>query len=113
MGKHKTIAWVLTLLLAGACVAEAHPQARLHEADMEGVFARIEGEGFHETVARISRAIDNDLPKSFEERFGAIPGGRVGNHRLVGHGWTLDGKIPKEVLKELERACPGRRGEIL
>ena len=102
-------------LLAGlvfwafACAAAAHPAAWMHEADMEGVFARIEGERFHEVVDNISRAIDNDLPKSFQGQFGPIPG----NHRIIGHGWALDGQIPKDVLGELERAYPGRRSEIL
>lgn len=96
-----------------ASLAGAHPVARMHEEDMEGVFTRIKGGQFHKTVDKISRSIDNDLPKSFEERFGKIPGGRVGNHRIIGHGWTLDGEIPKDVLKELESSCPGRKGEIL
>ncbi len=96
-----------------ASLAGAHPVAWMHEEDMEGVFTRIKGGQFHKTVDKISRSIDNDLPKSFEERFGKIPGGRVGNHRIIGHGWTLDGEIPKDVLKELESSCPGRKGEIL
>lgn len=108
------IRWMLGgVLLLCASLSMAHPAAWMHEEDMVGVFARMKGGQFHETVDKISRAIDNDLPKSFEERFGKIPGGRVGNHRIIGHGWTLDGEIPKDVLKELEKACPGRKGEML
>lgn len=103
-----------TLSYAGlACLfatsALAHPMARMHEADMEGVFARIEGGAFQKTVADISSGIDNELPDLFREKIGPIPG----NHRLVGHGWTLDGAIPKEAMRELERAHPGRKGEFV
>lgn len=82
--------------------------APVHEAEMADVFARIEGTEFREAANRISSAIDNDLLESFRKNIGKVPG----NHRIIGHGWTLDGHIPKDVLKELEKANPGRAGDI-
>ncbi len=76
---------------------------------MGEVFVRIEGDAFHEAANQISSAMDNDLLESFRLTIGKVPG----NHRLIGHGWTLDGDIPKNVLQELERANPGRKTDIL
>lgn len=99
----------ITLLSVAAFAAFGHPMARMHEADMEGVFARIDGGAFRETVDDISSGIDNELPALFHEKIGPIPG----NHRIIGHGWTLDGAIPKDVLEELERVHPGRKADII
>lgn len=90
-----------------AAAAHGFP-APVHEADMADVFARVEGTEFREAANRISSAIDNDLLESFRKNIGKVPG----NHRIVGHGWTLDGRIPKDVLAELEKANPGRAGDI-
>lgn len=99
------VAWVSI----SASDALAHPMARMHEADMEGVFSRIAGESFRNAVNDLSRAMDNELAESFRREFGPIPG----NHRLIGHGWTLDGAIPKNVLRELDKAIPGRKSDIV
>lgn len=95
-------------VLAGAVLASAFP-GRIHEVQLEEVFVRVEGDAFHEAAGRISRSIDNELLETFRQTIGKVPG----NHRIIGHGWTLDGEIPKSVLADLERANPGRKADIL
>ncbi len=102
----KRLLFVVAMSLA--CGALAFP-GPTHEEQLGEVFVRIEGDAFHEAAGNISRAIDNDLLKSFRQAIGKVPG----NHRIIGHGWTLDGAIPKDVLKELEQANPGRKADIL
>ncbi len=102
----KRLLFVVAMSLA--CGALAFP-GPTHEEQLGEVFVRIEGDAFHEAAGNISRAIDNDLLKSFRQAIGKVPG----NHRIIGHGWTLDGAIPKDVLKELEQANPGRKTDIL
>ena len=101
---------VLAIVLALAMAAEALAfSGRTHESQLEGVFARIDGSAFHEAANQISSAMDNELLESFRQTIGKVPG----NHRLIGHGWTLDGEIPRDVLKTLEEANPGRKADIL
>lgn len=102
----KRLLFVVAMSLA--CGALAFP-GPTHEEQLGEVFVRIEGDAFHEAAGNISRAIDNDLLKSFRQAIGKVPG----NHRIIGHGWTLDGASPKDVLKELEQANPGRKADIL
>lgn len=109
MGRRTAIiAQACALSLAMAVGTWAFP-GPTHEEQLGEVFVRIEGDAFHEAANQISSAMDNDLWESFRLTIGKVPG----NHRLIGHGWTLDGDIPKNVLQELERANPGRKTDIL
>lgn len=99
------------MALAMAEGASAFP-GRVHEKQLEEVFARVESEDFHRAAGEISSAMDNGLPESFRRAIGKVPG-NLGEHRIIGHGWTLDGEIPKSVLAELERAHPGRKADIV
>jgi len=109
MGRTITMV-VLAIAMALAMVAGALAfPGPTHAEQLEGVFARIDGAAFHEAANQISSAMDNELLESFRQTIGKVPG----NHRLIGHGWTLDGKIPRDVLKTLEQANPGCKTDIL
>ena len=99
---------VFYLAIAPA-MAPAHPSAVDHMADYEMVFRDMEGDAFWDICRTISSDIDNSLPESFRKRFGPIPG----NHRILGHSWALGDKMPKDVLRVLDNAYPGRKAEIL
>jgi len=55
----------------------------------------------------VSAGIDDDLKKAFEESIGKIPG----NHRILGHGWTLNAAIPQKTLDRLLQANPDKTKE--
>lgn len=80
-----------------------------HYREFSIVFNGYGDDGFKELCKRISTGVDTELPDAFRKAIGKVPG----NHRVLGHGWTLDGAIPKETLKFLESTFPGKRGEII
>ena len=80
-----------------------------HYREFSIVFNGYGDEGFRELCKCISKGVDTELPDAFRKAVGSIPG----NHRVLGHGWTLDGAIPDETLKYLERTFPGKRGKII
>ena len=80
-----------------------------HYREFSIVFNGYGDEGFKELCESISKGVDTDLPEAFRKAIGSVPG----NHRVLGHGWTLDAPIPKETLKFLETTFPGKRGEII
>lgn len=80
-----------------------------HYREFSIVFNGYGDEGFKELCECISKGVDTELPDAFRKAVGSVPG----NHRVLGHGWTLDGAIPEETLKYLEATFPGKRGEII
>ena len=100
------------LFAAIAPVAVAHPSAAEHARDLRAVFAGLEEDPFREVFETVSADIDNALARSFETEIGPIPGG-PGNHRILGHSWALGDRIPKDKLRLLESAHPGRRADIV
>ena len=100
------------LLAAIAPAAVAHPSAAEHDRDLRAVFAGLEEGPFREVFETVSADVDNALARSFEAEIGPIPGG-PGNHRILGHSWALGDRIPKDKLRLLESAHPGRRADIV
>ena len=80
-----------------------------HYREFSIIFNGYGDEGFKELCETISKGVDTDLPEAFRKAVGKVPG----NHRVLGHGWTLDAAIPKDTLKFLETTFPGKRGEII
>ena len=80
-----------------------------HEGQLREVFSGVQGRAFHDAVREISWSMDNGLLLSFKTTIGRVPG----NHRIIGHGWPLDGSIPQAVLDRLEEANPGRKKEMM
>ena len=101
---------VLALVLLIASSAPAFSRAT-HEWQMWEVFSEVEGQAFHDAVSEISWAMDNTLLIGFKREIGRVPG-NLGDHRVIGHGWTLGGAIPRNVMDALEQANPGKEKEI-
>jgi len=88
----------------------AHASAALHFKDAEAVFAGYgDDKNFKSLFRVVSGGVDNDLPKAFTNAIGPIPG----NHRILGHGWTLNAAIPKTTMDKLEERYPGKKKEII
>lgn len=75
--------------------------------------------GMDETAANAAKsgekALLEGLPCMFEKRFGM---GVPLNHRLLGHGWTLNASIPRDTLnlidsKFIENGLPWRKADVL
>ena len=82
----------------------------MHYRDISCIFNGYGNDtAFRELSKEISSGIDSELPKLFKERFGKVPG----NHRILGHGWTLNSSIPERILSELENTYPGQRAEFI
>lgn len=123
MQKIPSIILALLLFLAGTC--DAHSGAS-HMRDM-GIVLNGYGldEGFQELCKGITQGMDvtlantktivsppliEGLPAMFERRLGSpVPV----NHRILGHGWTLNESIPRDTLEFLESKFPGKRAEIV
>lgn len=86
----------------------AHPSANDHFKDISSVF---DGYGndknFKELEDVVSAGIDDHLKKAFINSIGKIPG----NHRILGHGWTLNASIPQKTLDRLLQANPSKSKE--
>jgi len=80
---------VLALVLLVASTAPAFSRAT-HEWQICEVFSEVEGQAFHDAARAISWAMDNTLLLSFKREIGRVPG-NLGDHRVIGHGWTLSG----------------------
>ena len=80
-----------------------------HEGQLREVFSGVQGRAFYDAVREISWSMDNGLLLSFKAAIGRVPG----NHRIIGHGWPLDGSIPQAVLDRLEEVNPGRKKEMM
>lgn len=101
---------VFLIYLAGICTIYAHSSFDMHYRDISCIFNGYGNDtAFKELSKEISSGIDSELPKLFKERFGKVPG----NHRILGHGWTLNSSIPERILSELENTYPGQRAEFI
>ena len=80
-----------------------------HYREFSMVFNGYGDDGFRSLCECISTGVDKDLPDAFRKVVGPVPG----NHRVLGHGWTLDAAIPEETLKYLEATFPGKRQDII
>lgn len=90
--------------------ALAHSSAKLHNADIAAVFNGYgDCDNFKALVATVSGGIDNELPKMFRETIGPVPG----NHRILGHGWTLNSAIPQRIWDKLLKKYPDKKDEII
>lgn len=116
----------LVFLLAFVSVAcFAHEGFSRHYDDFTAVFNGYGDDVFRELSQRISSGIDaytydlipasgkkvtqRGLPGLFKDHFGKVPG----NHRVLGHAWSLNDDIPKEALNYLCETYPGREKEII
>jgi hypothetical protein len=98
----------ISLLTSG--LALAHSSAKLHLADEASVFNGYgDCDNFKALVAAVSGGVDNELPKLFRESIGPVPG----NHRILGHGWTLNAAIPQKTMDKLQSKYPGKKDEII
>ena len=100
---------LLFLLTSVPIVCFAHGSAKLHYDDFTGIFNGYGDDAFKELSYTISSGIDHDLPEAFRQQLGKIPG----NHRILGHGWTLNDSIPQETLNLLAKNYPGKEKEII
>lgn len=101
---------LLTILVAtGTLYCWAHPSVRMHYEDFQNIFNGYGDEAFKELSYKISSGIDNELPILFRQQIGKVPG----NHRILGHGWTLNDSIPRRILASLSKAYPGKEKEII
>jgi hypothetical protein len=83
----------LLFFLLSTGLALAHSSAKLHFDDEATVFNGYgDCDNFKALVAAVSGGVDNELPKMFREQIGPVPG----NHRILGHGWTLNASIPQK-----------------
>lgn len=80
-----------------------------HWEDFRNIFNGYGDDAFFELSKKISSGIDHELPTLFRQQIGKIPG----NHRILGHGWTLNDTIPKETLELLSKNNPGTEKEII
>lgn len=105
------ISFFVSIILLTLCVSGlyAHESAALHYNDFKCVFEGYGDDAFRELSDIINSGIDNTLPSMFREGIGSIPG----NHRVLGHGWTLNDSIPRETLNLLAERYPGREKEII
>ena len=88
----------------------AHSSAKLHFENEATVFAGYgDDNNFKKLVSLVSGGIDNELPKLFREQIGPVPG----NHRILGHGWTLKATIPKKTWDKLLTKYPDKKDEII
>jgi hypothetical protein len=102
---------ILALLFSAVALDRvlAHASAALHFKDCEAVFSGYGVDKNFKALFRVvSGGVDNDLPKAFTNAIGPIPG----NHRILGHGWTLNAAIPKATMEKLEERYPGKKKEI-
>ena len=92
-----------------AMAAFGHASARMHEADINAVFAGCDTPEFKALVKKISSGMDSELPRRFRKEIGSVPG----NHRLLGHCWTFGDAIPKRVMEVIEKKHPGRKNDFI
>lgn len=100
---------IIALLVCIGYCCFGHPSAKLHYEDFKTIFNGYGDEVFEELSYKVSSGIDNELPTAFRQQFGKIPG----NHRILGHGWTLNDSIPRETLELLSKEYPGKEKEII
>lgn len=101
---------LLSCLLLSAGVLFGHPSAKIHFKDVATVFGGYgDDANFKDLVAVVSGGIDNDLCKAFKDSIGAVPG----NHRILGHGWTLNAAIPKKTMDKLMKRYPAKKDDII
>jgi hypothetical protein len=82
----------------------------MHRKDSEAVFNGYgDDKSFKELFNSVSGGLDNKLPEMFRASVGSVPG----NHRVLGHGWTLNAAIPKATLEKLEKDNHGKKKEII
>lgn len=106
--KHASI--ILIFVFSFALNTFAHANFGSHYRDIECIFSGYGSDkSFKQLSEEISSGIDSDLPKLFREKFGKLPG----NHRILGHGWTLNNDIPERILHELDKTYPGKREEFI
>jgi len=84
-------------------LAFSHASARLHEKDINSVFAGYDNAYFPDIVRLVSSGMDNELPRRFRAEIGSVPG----NHRMLGHCWSFGDAIPRRVFEVIERKHPG------
>lgn len=102
------ILYLLFCFLALVWPSYGHESAKMHVDDIVTVFNGYGDEAFIKLSEDISSGIDYGLPSAFRAEIGPVPG----NHRILGHGWTLNDSIPEETLQELEQRYPGKSGDI-
>jgi hypothetical protein len=104
----KTVSAIILSLLATFAIA--HSSAKLHLQDEVAVFNGYgDCDNFKALVAAVSGGVDNELPRLFREKIGPVPG----NHRILGHGWTLNAAIPKKTWEKLLKKYPDKKDEII
>ena len=108
MKRYFSILFACTYLLSYPCYG--HESELLHKKDFQKILCGYGRDiSFDELSKVINTGVDHDLPTIFRNKIGTIPA----NHRILGHGCSLGAPIPEEILVELERTYPGRRGEII
>jgi hypothetical protein len=84
----------------------------MHFKDVAAVFNGYgDDKSFKELFEVVSGGLDNKFPEMFRV---AVGGSVPGNHRILGHGWTLNAAIPKDILEKLEAGKNhGKKKEII
>ena len=110
MNRLKNLVLFGMLALVGINQVFAH-DATGHYKDVEAVFNGYgDDKSFKDLFKAVSGGLDNKLPEMFRD---AVGGSVPGNHRILGHGWTLNAAIPEETMEKLEKENHGKKKEIL
>lgn len=100
---------LITLVLVWCCLLMAHPmqgyyKASLHGDDFRAIFRGYWGDRFEELSEIINTGVDSELPKRYAEKQQMSFSPR--NHRLIGHGWTMNAPIREDRMQKLLNRFP-------
>ncbi len=98
---------IILFLFIAQLACFGHASYKLHYYDDICVFNGFESPEFFELCKQVNSGLDSDLAKAFRDAGGILPGGPA-KHRILGHGWSLNGSIPKDVLQEFDKVKPGQ-----
>ena len=99
------IAIFLFIFLQALCFG--HGSWLRHYEDIECILGGYGDAEFKSFFKELSSGLDKTIVDEFKAQGGVIPGG-FGQHRILGHGWSLNDDIPQVVLDEIEKASPGK-----
>ena len=97
----------IVLIVFSQVICFGHGSWLRHYEDIECILGGYGDAEFKAFFKELSSGLDKTIVDEFRAQGGIIPGG-VGQHRILGHGWSLNNRIPKTVLDEIERTNPGK-----
>ena len=107
-----SIALVLGVLI-GPFNAFSYGSAKTHLEVTEAILGGYGGDDFQEFFGRTSGALDS-MAEDFEAHFPEMTKKfNPWTHRLMGHSWSLDEKVPEQVLTRLEKEYGVSRPKVI